>query len=47
MAGKGCAFVTMPKAASARLGAKGHVPIQGTVNGVPFRSSAPRKETYS
>lgn len=40
MEGKGWTFATLPKAASAKLGAKGRVPIAGTINGFPFRSSA-------
>ena len=40
MEGKGWTFVTLPKAASAKLGAKGRVPIQGAINGFAFRSSA-------
>ena len=40
MEGKGWTFVTLPKEASAALGARGRVPIMGTVNGAPFRSSA-------
>jgi hypothetical protein len=40
MAGKGWTFVTLPKAASAKLGAKGRVPVQGTINGFAFRGSA-------
>ena len=40
MEGKGWTFVTLPKRASAKLGAKGRVPIQGTINGFAFRSSA-------
>lgn len=33
-------FVTLPRSASAKLGAKGRVPIEGTINGFAFRSSA-------
>lgn len=40
MEGKGWTFATLPKTASAKLGARGRVPIQGTINGFPFRSSA-------
>lgn len=40
MEGKGWTFATLPKAASAKLGKKGRVPIRGTINGHPFRSSA-------
>lgn len=38
--GKGWTFVTLPKTASAKLGARGRVPIRGTINGFEFRSSA-------
>ena len=40
MAGKGWTFVTMPKAASAQLPARGRIPVEGTINGFKFRSSA-------
>ncbi|HWG92146.1 MAG TPA: YdeI/OmpD-associated family protein [Candidatus Thermoplasmatota archaeon] len=40
MEGKGWTFATMPKTASAKLGKKGRVPITGTINGFPFRTSA-------
>ena len=40
MEGKGWTFVTLPKSASAKLGKKGRVPIQGEINGFPFHSSA-------
>jgi hypothetical protein len=40
MEGKGWAFVTMPKSASAQLPARGRVAIEGAVNGFKFRSSA-------
>lgn len=40
MEGKGWTFATMPKRASAELGRKGRVPVEGTINGFPFRTSA-------
>jgi len=40
MAGKGWTFVTLPKAASAKLGARGRVAVTGTINGFAFRTSA-------
>lgn len=40
MEGKGWTFATLPKTASAKLGAKGRVPIEGTINGFAFRGSA-------
>ena len=40
MEGKGWTFVTMPKKASQQLPARARVPIEGTINGFPFRSSA-------
>lgn len=40
MNGKGWTFATLPKSASARLGARGRVSIRGTINGFAFRSSA-------
>jgi hypothetical protein len=33
-------FATTPKEASERLGARGRVPIRGTINGFPFSTSA-------
>ena len=33
-------FATLPRSASAKLGAAGRVPVVGTINGFPFRSSA-------
>lgn len=38
--GASWAFVYLPKSASQKLGAKGRVPIRGTINGFRFRSSA-------
>ncbi len=40
MEGKGWTFITMPKAVSSKLGKKGRIAIEGTINGHPFRSSA-------
>lgn len=40
MEGGSWTFATLPKAASAKLGRKGRVPIEGTINGFRFRSSA-------
>lgn len=40
MEGKNWTFVTMPKSASEKLPRRGRVPIEGTINGFAFKTSA-------
>ncbi len=40
MPGKAWTFVTLPPAASARLGTRGRIAVEGTINGHRFRTSA-------